>query len=61
MLDLARVVDAERRCGGSLSFAIEITPASSLWFSSVTGPQEAQEIIAELTAGTRSPDTSDSQ
>lgn len=61
VLDLARVVDVERRCCGFLSFAIEITSGTETLVLTVTGPPEAQEIIAELTAGTRSAGTSESQ
>lgn len=61
VLDLARVVDAERRCCGFLSFAVEITAGIESLALTVTGPPEAQEIISELTEGTRSRGASGSE
>jgi hypothetical protein len=47
---IARVVDAERHCCAFLRFEISVEPAGGAVTLTVSGPPEAQPLLAELTA-----------
>ena len=48
---VARVVEAERHCCAFLRFEISVDPGGGAVTLTVSGPAEAQPLLAELTAG----------